>query len=65
MEELNQLEQMLRTHDWYYMMSEDPRYYRRGSEQRTAINQKMEELTKSGLEDEANQLYAKYHKSLF
>jgi hypothetical protein len=65
MEELNQLEQMLRTHDWYYMMSEDPRYYRRGDEQRKAISEKMGELVKNGLEDEANQLYAKYHKSLF
>jgi hypothetical protein len=65
MEDLQQLEQMLRTHDWYYMMSEDSRYYRRGSEQSKAINDQMKVCVENGMKDEAEQLYAKYKKSLF
>lgn len=65
MEELNELEKMLRTHDWYYMMSEDSRRYRSGSEQSKMIAQKMEELKQNGMGEEVDQLHAKYHKSLF
>jgi len=65
MEELQQLEQMLRTHDWYYMMSEDSRYYRRGADQAKAINEQMKLCVDNGMEAEAEQLYLKYKKSLF
>ena len=65
MEDLQQLEQMLRTHDWYYMMSEDSRYYNRGSEESKAIKAQMEVCAQNGNKDEAEQLYAKYKKSLF
>ena len=35
--ELDQLEQMLRWHDWYYERSDDPRVYARGCDQWQAI----------------------------
>ena len=56
---------MLRTHDWYYMMSEDSRYYRRGSDEAQAINEQMKICVENGNKEEAEQLYAKYKKSLF
>ena len=65
MEDLQQLEQLLKAHDWYYMMSEDSRRYRSGSEQSKMIAQKMEELKQNGMGEEVDQLYAKYYKSLF
>lgn len=65
MEDLQQLEQMLRTHDWYYYMSDDSRAYRQGSEEAKAINAQMEACVENGNKDEAQQLYAKYKKSLF
>ena len=65
MDDLQQLEQMLRTHDWYYMMSEDSRYYRRGADESQAINAQMKVCVENGNKEEAEQLYAKYKKSLF
>lgn len=65
MEHLEKLEQMLRTHDWYFMMSEDSRYYRKGSDEADAIRSQMKVCEEQGLKEEADQLYAKYKKSLF
>ena len=31
--------QLLRTHDWSYEWSDDPRVFRRGSQERQALNQ--------------------------
>jgi hypothetical protein len=63
MEDLQQLEQLLKAHDWYYQRSEDPRAYRRGSEQRQAIFEKIKELHNGNLGVEADELYNKYRRS--
>lgn len=63
MEELQQLEQLLKAHDWYYARTEDPRVYRRGSEQRQNILQMVRDLHQQDLGTEADELYNQYRKS--
>lgn len=63
MEELQQLEQLLKAHDWFYQYSEDPSKYRRGSEQRQRILQTVRDLNEKGLGEQANELFNQYKKS--
>ena len=62
MEDLQQLEQLLKAHDWYYGRTEDPRVYRRGSQQRQNILQMINDLHKQGLGSEADELYNQYRQ---
>lgn len=55
MTELEQLERLLRGHDWYYQYSDDYNVFRRGQSERSAIRFLVEKL---GLEGEA--LYREY-----
>lgn len=59
---MQQLEQALKSHDWYYMMSDDHRYYTRGSEQARNIHNLITKLKEAGQGEEAEALYKSYHE---
>ena len=59
---LQRLEELLRTHDWYYNMSDDHRYYLQGRRQYNEIWRLMDELKNNGYFTEAENLYDKYKK---
>jgi hypothetical protein len=50
-------ETMLRTHDWYFHMSDDHRWYVRGRDERNAIDSAIKELTAAGQREEAVRLF--------
>lgn len=54
---MQQLEKALQSHDWYYMMSDDHRWYKRGSEQAQHIRNLIVKLKDAGKGDEAEALY--------
>lgn len=54
---LKEFAAMLEKHDWYYVYSDDHRYYKKGSESRRKINEAMESFRVQGLEQEAIELY--------
>jgi hypothetical protein len=56
----NDLEQKLKSHDWYYMMSDDNRKYADGASQQTEIRKLVKSLEAIGMGDEAKNLYNKY-----
>ena len=56
----NDLEQKLKSHDWYYMMSDDNRAYSNGSAQQSEIRKLIKSLETMGMGDEAKNLYNKY-----
>lgn len=58
--ELDTLQSLLDSHDWYYMMSDDPRVYDRGEAQSKEINR----LVKS-LGEEGKALYNAKYKEIF
>ena len=55
-----QLEQALKSHDWYYMMSDDHRWYKAGSEEAKNIYNLISQLKAAGKGDEAEALYKSY-----
>ena len=57
-----QLEQALKSHDWYYMMSDDHRWYTRGSQQAQNIHNLITKLKDAGQGEEAEALYKSYHE---
>jgi hypothetical protein len=57
-----QLEQALKSHDWYYMMSDDHRWYKRGSEQAQNIHNLITKLKDAGQGEQAEALYKSYHE---
>jgi hypothetical protein len=59
---LQRLEELLQTHDWYYNMSDDHRYYLQGRRQYNEIWKLMDELKTNGYFTEAENLYDKYKK---
>jgi len=59
-QDLVKLEQMLKTHDWYYYMSDDQRAYSKGCAERNAITKKMVECDQLGLKAEARALLEKF-----
>lgn len=62
MEDLQKLEQLLKAHDWFYQRSDDPRAYRRGSEQRQVILAMVKELHGKDLGIQADELYNQYRR---
>jgi len=50
-------ETMLRTHDWYFHMSDDHRWYVRGRDERNASDSAIKELTAAGQREEAVRLF--------
>ena len=56
----NDLEQKLKSHDWFYMMSDDNRAYTKGSAQQSEIRKIVKDLESMGKGQEAKDLYNKY-----
>ena len=57
---MEELQQLLEQHDWFYQYSDDPSKWNRGSQQRAAI------LLKVGsLGEEGDKLFKAYHKEKF
>ena len=57
--DIEQLDQMLKSHDWYYSYSDDYRAWKRGSDEQEKILKLVKKLGKSGKD-----LYQKYIKKL-
>ena len=57
---MNTLIDLLQKHDWYYMMSDDPRAYNRGLNEKREINGLMKNLENLGFGDDANSIYNEY-----
>jgi hypothetical protein len=57
---LDQLESRLKSHDWWYMMSDDNRAYQRGSYQQDEIRSIMKDLEGLGYGKDAKSLYNQY-----
>lgn len=57
---MQQLENALKSHDWYYMMSDDHRWYTRGVEESRNIYNLLAKLKAAGKGDEAEALYKSY-----
>jgi hypothetical protein len=57
---MSDLESKLKSHDWWYMMSDDNRAYSRGSAQLTDIRQVMKTLSDLGKGEEAKSLFNQY-----
>ena len=54
---LEDLKEMLATHDWFYYMSDDHRYFVKGKVERERIMAEIERLTAEGFRAEACALY--------
>lgn len=57
---LDALEELLKKHDWWYMMSDDNRAYTQGSAQQYEIRKIMKELEDIGYGDDAKELFNQY-----
>jgi len=57
---MQQLEKALKSHDWYYMMSDDNRWYEAGIRQANNIRDLIVKLKDAGQGDEAEALYKSY-----
>jgi hypothetical protein len=57
---LDALEELLKKHDWYYMMSDDNRAYTQGSAQQYEIRKIMKQLEDIGYIKDAKALFNKY-----
>jgi len=57
---LDALEELLKKHDWWYMMSDDNRAYTKGSAQQYEIRKIMKELEDMGYNEDAKTLFNKY-----
>ena len=57
---MSDLESKLKSHDWWYMMSDDGRAYSKGSAEQAEIKKLMKSLEAMGQGDEAKSLYNKY-----
>jgi hypothetical protein len=60
MEMIPAYEAALKSHDWYYSMSDDGRYYRKGLAESVAIAELKIKLHAAGLGELADELYLKY-----
>lgn len=54
---LTKFENALRSHDWYYMMSDDSRYYHSGQSERSEISRLAKQLKDGGYLDQAVELW--------
>ncbi len=61
---LQQLEALLKTHDWFYMYSDDPSAYRCGLSTDRNIKQLMTICKSNSLEEESKKLYNKYYPKI-
>jgi hypothetical protein len=61
---LKKIEQMMKDFDSYYEMSDDHRYWVKGTEQKRELEKLKDELVKKGLSKDLNTIYQKYKKHL-
>ena len=54
---LDELRAMLEKHDWYYVYSDDHRYYKKGKASRDKIMEAISTLSDKGLESGCKELY--------
>jgi hypothetical protein len=57
---MNTLIDLLQKHDWYYMMSDDPRSYDKGRSKEREISRLMKDLENLGFSDDAKSIYNEY-----
>jgi hypothetical protein len=57
---MDDLEQRLKTHDWFYMMSDDSRAYNNGSAEQSEIRKLIKGLEAIGYGEDAKKLYNTY-----
>ena len=58
--DLQTLEKLLKSHDWFYQYSDDFNVYERGDRELNTINEVIKVLEDTGFGKEANDLYDKY-----
>lgn len=58
---MKNLEDKLKSHDWFYNYSDDPRYYRKGSNESEVIRSLMQTAAVNGEGEEACALFNKYN----
>lgn len=63
--QLDDLEQKLKNHDWYYSFSDSNQEYLKGQKQIKDINNLIKSLKEKGYNEEAKELYNKYKPSKF
>jgi hypothetical protein len=56
---LKELEQRLKSHDWWYPYSDDHRYWKRGGQEMDAIRKLVAQINEAGLEKEAEAIWKK------
>ena len=56
---MDELELLLKSHDWFFIFSDDSRSYRKGQEQQSKIKRLVDFIGKDGL-----QLYRQYGKKI-
>ena len=61
---LDDLEQKLKTHDWFFMMSDDSRMFNKGGDEQKVIRGIMDELKSIGYFEDAKALYNQYAPSM-
>ena len=60
---LETLEHQLQTHDWTFNYSDDPKFYKAGSQQQKQIKQQVEKLYEMGLTKKVNELFYSHYPS--
>jgi len=60
--DLDVLENLLSTHDWFYMYSDDHRVWSKGTDQASDIRRQIDICCGLGLSEEANLLYEQYQQ---
>jgi hypothetical protein len=60
---LETLEHQLQTHDWTFNYSDDPKFYKAGSQQQKQIKQQVEKLYEIGLTKKVNELFYSHYPS--
>lgn len=56
---LKELEQRLKSHDWWYPYSDDHRYWKQGGQEMDAIRKLVARINDAGLEKEAEAIWKK------
>ena len=60
---LETLERKLQGHDWTFNYSDDPKFYKAGSQQQKQIKQQVEKLYEMGLTKKVNELFYSHYPS--
>jgi len=57
---LDDLKVALEKHDWWYPMSDDPKWYAKGKKEEMEIYDLRQACKQAGLENESTQMYKEY-----